>query len=200
MSRLPGLKMDVLPPPAPLELTGYVSENWNRFKQRFQIYIDAIGASEKEERTQTSILLHIIGEPALEVYNTLKWDEEGDREGDNMLLSKVMNKLERYCTSKRNLTLERYRFNNCSQQRGENIGAYLTKLRKHSATCEYGALQDSLVKDRLVFGISDNATRERLLGEEGLTLEKAVKICKAAELFDKKGQSSYNRRFQWYML
>ena len=43
-------------------------------------------------------------------------------------------------------------------------------------------MKDSLVKDRLVCGITDNVTRERLLREEDLTLEKAVKICKAAEL------------------
>ncbi|XP_038075576.1 uncharacterized protein K02A2.6-like [Patiria miniata] len=121
--------MDVLPPPSALELTGNVAENWKRFKQRFQLYIDAIGASKKDDRQQTSILLHVIGEQALDVYNTFKWDEEGDQEGDNMRLAK-----------------------------------------------------DSLVKDRLVCGIVANVTRERLLREEDLTLEKAVKICKAAEL------------------
>jgi len=38
------------------------------------------------------------------------------------------------------------------------------------------------VKDRLVCGITDNVTRERLLREEDLTRERAEKICNAAEL------------------
>ena len=62
------------------------------------------------------------------------------------------------------------------------MDAFLTRLKKHSKTCEFGDLKDSLVKDRLVCGIADNVTRERLLREDDLTLEKAVKVCKAAEL------------------
>ncbi len=176
--------MDVLPPPSALELTGNVAENWKKFKQRFQLYISAIGVSKKVDNDNqlTSILLHVIGEPALDVYNTFKWDEEGDKEGDNMRLAKVMAKLEKYCTPKTNLTLERFHFNNCCQQPGEGIDAYLTRLKKHSKKCEFGTLQDSLVKDRLVCGIVDNVTRERLLRDEDLNLNKAVKICKAAEL------------------
>ena len=34
------------------------------------------------------VLLHVIGEPALEVYNTFKWDEEGAREGVNNMSEK----------------------------------------------------------------------------------------------------------------
>ncbi|XP_038069819.1 uncharacterized protein K02A2.6-like [Patiria miniata] len=185
------------PPPAPppppeiaapvtrkFEVTSKVKMrpfHWNKVSA-LMLYIDAIGASKKDDRQQTSILLHVIGEQALDVYNTFKWDEEGDHEGDNMRLAKVMAKLEKCCTPKTNLTLERFHFNNCCQQPGEGIDAYLTRLKKHSKKCEFGPLQDSLVKDRLVCGIVANVTRERLLREEDLTLEKAVKICKAAEL------------------
>ena len=64
----------VLPPPSPLELTGNVAESWKKFKQRFQLYLDATGGSEKEDKQQTSIFLHVFGEAALEVYNMFKGD------------------------------------------------------------------------------------------------------------------------------
>lgn len=38
-----------------------------------------------------------------------------------------------------------------------------------------------MIKDRLVCGILDNALRERLLREENLDLEKALKLCRATE-------------------
>ena len=38
-----------------------------------------------------------------------------------------------------------------------------------------------MIKDRLVCRIPDNALRERLLREENLDLEKALKLCGAAE-------------------
>ena len=170
--------MDALLPPTPLEMSGNVSENWKKFKQHFQPYIDATGASEKSDKQQMSLLIHVIGESALEVYNTFVWEETEDR----MKLAKVLEHFDEYCTPKTNLTLERFHFNQCVQETGEGVDAYLTRIKKHSKTCEFGDLKDSLVKDCLVCGIADNVTRERLLREENLTLEKAVKICKAAEL------------------
>ena len=142
--------------------------------------MDATGGSEKEDKQQTSIFIHVIGDTALEVY-MFKWHETGDIDGDDMQL-KVMAKFDKYCTPKRNLTLETFHFNNCNQQTEEGIDAYLARLRKHSNTCKFDDLQDSLIKDRLVCGITDNVTRECLLWEADLTLEKAVKACKAAEL------------------
>ena len=70
--------MDALPPPALLELSGNLSENWKKFKQRFQLYIDATGAAEKNNKQKMSLLLHVIGEPALDLYNTFVWEETED--------------------------------------------------------------------------------------------------------------------------
>ena len=59
--------MDKLQPPGPLALQGNLSENW---KQRFELYSAASGLNEKDEKIQSATLLHVIGEEALEVYNT----------------------------------------------------------------------------------------------------------------------------------
>ena len=40
---------------------------------------------------------------------------------------------------------------------------------------------EELLRDRLVFGISDNKVRERLLRESALTLKKTDEICRASE-------------------
>ncbi len=59
---------------------------------------------------------------------------------------------------------------------------YLAELHTLSKTCDFGDLRDSLVRDRIVCGIPDNGLRERLLCEPALTLEKAVNMCRAAEI------------------
>jgi len=59
---------------------------------------------------------------------------------------------------------------------------FLTRVQRLSKKCEFGELCDSLIKDRLVIGINDDNTRERLLRTDDLDLEKAVQLCKAAEL------------------
>ena len=47
-----------------------------------------------------------------------------------------------------------------------------------------GELLDSLNRDRIVCGITSNAVRTRLLKEKDLNLERAVEICKSAEITD----------------
>ena len=70
--------MDKLDHPGPLSLQGNLSENWRRWKQRFELYLTASGTSEKDASVQSATLLHIAGEDALEVYNTFTWDADSD--------------------------------------------------------------------------------------------------------------------------
>ena len=58
-----------LKPPTGLQLTGNLSKNWRKFKQRFEIYSIASGLNEKAEGIQVASLLHLVGEEALEVFN-----------------------------------------------------------------------------------------------------------------------------------
>ena len=53
-------------------------------------------------------------------------------------------------------------------------------LRKLSETCECSTLKNSVIKDRIVLGISDTRTRERLLRISDLTLEKAIDVVLSA--------------------
>lgn len=46
-------------------------------------------------------------------------------------------------------------------------------------------MEESLLRDKIVIGISGDITRERLLAEDGLTLDKAIDICRASELAKK---------------
>ena len=72
-------------------------------------------------------------------------------------------------------------FNTRNQQVGETIDQYLTDLKTKAKSCEFGAITDSLVKDRIVCGILDDGTRSRLLREPDLSLQKALDICRANE-------------------
>ena len=72
--------MEKLPAPKPLRLDGNLAENWRRWKQRFELYIIATEANKKSEKIQSSILLHTIGEDALDVYNTFEFEDLENKE------------------------------------------------------------------------------------------------------------------------
>lgn len=166
-----------LHPPAALQLTGNVAENWKKFKQRFELYLSAIGGDNKSDKVKASVFLHVIGDEALEVYNNFMFNDEADK----LKLAKIKEQFEAYCIPKSNVTFERHRFFTCAQKTGETIDQYVNELRNRSKTCEFGGLTESLIKDRIVCGILDNSLRERMLRDPELDLQKAISMCRAAE-------------------
>ena len=67
------------------------------------------------------------------------------------------------------------------QQEGEPFQVFYTSLRDLSSSCEYGALRNEMIRDRVVIGITNNAVREKLFATKNLSLDKAVEINKAVE-------------------
>ena len=168
--------MDGMKPPEALSLHGNVSDNWRRWKQRFELYLTASGLDKKDSKVQRCTLLHVIGEEALEVFNTFQFGEE---ERDD--LTSLLKKFSEHFEPQTNITYERHVFNTRVQMAGETIDQFVTDLRMKAKTCAFESLRDSLIKDRIVVGILEDGTRARLLRERDLTLEKAVDICRAAE-------------------
>ena len=71
----------------------------------------------------------------------------------------------------------RFRINSRVQEAGENISAYVTELRSIAKNCANdGITPVEILRDRLVLGLRDDKMRERLLGINDLTLEKAIDI------------------------
>ncbi|CAC5366984.1 unnamed protein product [Mytilus coruscus] len=109
-----------------------------------------------------------------EIYNTFNF---GEYEADK--LDVLLKKFEDYCTSKKNATVIRHRFNTRVQSSNESIDQYLTDLKLIAKNCEFEHLKDGLIRDRIVCGTNSSRVKERLLREDGLTLDKAVGICRA---------------------
>ena len=168
-----------LPPPEPLKiLDGNTSLKWKKFKQKWTNYEIATGVSEKEDATRVATFLTVIGEEAVDVYNTFNWATEGDI----LKTARVLEKFDAFCNPRKNTIYERYVFFSRNQENGESIDHYVTVLKTMSDTCEFGELRESLIRDRVVFGIQDNSVRERLLRDHELTLQTAIEKVRSAEL------------------
>lgn len=56
----------------------------------------------------------------------------------------------------------------------ETVLQHITALRELASTCDFGDLQDDMIRDRLVEHLLDQRIREKLLMDCTLTLEKAI--------------------------
>lgn len=67
----------------------------------------ALGASDKGEEVKIAILLHTIGEEALEVYNTFTVTTADE---DDITMEGVLKTFKDYCSPQKNVVFERHQF------------------------------------------------------------------------------------------
>ena len=65
------------------------------------------------------------------------------------------------------------KFNSRYRNPGESVSMFVSELRSLAEFCNYGAVLDDMVRDRLVCGINNASIQHRLLSEPDLTFEKA---------------------------
>lgn len=77
-----------------------------------------------------------------------------------------------------NVLRERYNFFQRCQTAEENFWQFLGDVRRLAESCDFQNLEDSLVRDRLVFGVNNSDLREQLLNDGGdPPLDDIIQIC-----------------------
>ena len=147
------------------------AEIWKSWIQNYNIYESASEIEVKSQKIQIATFLNIIGQEGIDIYNSFD-DNEIEELIDGKTkkikgkenLNWIKNKFQEYFIPKRNITYERYTFN-IREQQNENIETYYAELKKLAKSCEFGELTNSLIKDRMIIGMKDDALRQRFLQE-----------------------------------
>ena len=93
--------------------------------------------------------------------------------------------IEDHLSPKKNVIMERFRFNSRNRKEGESVKEYIVELKKLVRDCQYGDKLSEMMRDRLVCGIGDVTIQRKMLMKEDLTYEDAVKIAFGTELTTK---------------
>ena len=166
-----------IPLPAPLRITSTLAVERKRFKGQWITYVKAAKVDKEEKECQAAIFLACIGTDAYDIYTTMEFAHEENRDDPE----KLIEAFERHCIGEINEVYERYVFHRRQQEPGESFDAFVGDLRRLAKTCEYGAVEESAIRDRIVLGIRDDATRKKLLQTRKLDLMKAIDICRSSE-------------------
>ncbi|KAI5755975.1 hypothetical protein M8J77_021076 [Diaphorina citri] len=153
------------------------AEEWTKWIQRFKIYEMAGGMINFPDERRRAILLHSIGTRGVEIFNSLKVAQDATYD-------QVVSSLEGYFKPKLNVTYERHIFFTCCQNE-LTIDEYVTSLKLKAKTCEFGTLEDGLIRDRIICGIKNTKMKQRLLQEKDLSLEKTVEMLRIQEVTQK---------------
>lgn len=166
-----------VPGPGKLSLEGDAALNFRRFERGWKVYEVGSRVKEQDATIRASILQSYLTAEVLELLETLPFEDPDHRKDADRIL-KV---LEAHFIGTTNETYERYKFNIRSQKKGETFDAFIGAIRVLSKSCNFGALEDSLLRDKIVCGVNKEHTRRKLLAESQLNLAKAINICKADE-------------------
>ncbi|KAJ8893797.1 hypothetical protein PR048_006398 [Dryococelus australis] len=159
----------LLLPPDLVNINGpNASANWEMLYQKFQLYFVATGQANSTDEVKYALLLSLIGEDTLCMYNTFKFS--GNEGHNSNKYADVVAALRNYCTPKKN-TYKMFKFLQ-----------FLPSLKMLIRHCKHGEQEESIVYDRIIQGCEDCALQEVLLRLEDTSLGKIAQHCRVVEL------------------
>ena len=165
-----------------------VGPRWKKWLKLFEMYLAAHDV--KDATRKRALLLYSAGEEVSDIFETLP------DQGEEKDYAKAVTALNGYFQPKVNKTYEIYMFRNASQNSGESLDSYCTRLRRLAQTCEFDH-EDEEIKSHIVVSCSSSRLRRRALREDmnlkelldyGRGLEMSEKQAKGIEEQDKLAQ------------
>lgn len=163
----PALAIPQLAPPGKFDFTN--ANEWPRWTKRFERYRIASGLEKQSEEFQVNAFMYAAGDDAEDILNVLPLTD-----AQKTSYRHVTAAFSKYCVSKRNVIYERACFNRRNQEPGESVESFITAVHTLAEHCEFGALREELIRDRIVVGIRDAKLSENLQLDPDLTLERAI--------------------------
>ena len=117
-----------------------------------------------------------MGDEAEDILASFELSEE-----DAKKFKTVEKKFDDHFNPRRNIIFERAKFNSRKQEDGEPVDVFITALHTLSEHCNYGALRNEMIRDRIVVGIRDARLSEKLQLDHKLTLDVAVTAVRQSE-------------------
>jgi hypothetical protein len=147
--------------------------DWEKWRKRFERFMILSGNEAGSDADKINCLLYCMGDRAEDVIKRFPATQSYEE---------TLKGLDEIFTPRKNIIYERYRFNTRKQGEDESIDIFITDLFKLAETCDYGTLREELIRDRIIVGMRDKTTSERLLQRQKLNLSEVIQATKQAEL------------------
>ena len=125
--------------------------------QRFERFRKATGIDTQTGETQGNTLIYTMVNK-----RTIYSSHSNSPPNRRTILKKWKKKFENYFIAKRNIIFDRPKFVSRSQQVGESVDSIITDLYGLERYCNFGALKEELIRDRIIVGLQNRELSEKL--------------------------------------
>lgn len=173
--------MGSLKPPRPLLINSDIdmAREWSEWIDEYECYTIAAKVNTESAEIRLANFKTVIGREAVRLINNSGLADEKKND-----LDEIKKKLKEHFVPMRNKTYERCKFHRIRQQESEAFDDFLQKIREQVHKCEFNNI-DEFITDQIALGVRCENTQQKLWIEDELTMEKAIKICRAAERANK---------------
>ncbi len=173
-------------PPAPLETGAQSRNDWIRWKEDWDDYAVVQDIASKPDVMQCSLFRIALGADGKKLLRNQPVPMDPAKDDGTALpttkMTTLMIMMVKAVVGEVNNTYERYVFRCRVQQKGESVDDFILALRELQKTCDVCEhMTERFLKDQVIYGVSDDAIKEKLLQERDLTLAKCLDMCRAAE-------------------
>lgn len=171
-----------IPFPEPLKLEGNIKENVANFRDAFDIYLIASGLELREERVKVATFKAALGTEARKIFNL--WPLT-PAESDTV--EACLTSLAKYMVPQKDVKLARYEFFQCCQRpatdecSAESVIHFINRARELVKDCNFGDLQDEMLRDKIITGILDMNLKKRFIEQQNLTSAMVIAQCQTEE-------------------
>jgi hypothetical protein len=167
--------------------------SWKKWFAKFENMLRALDVT--TDARKKAMLLHYVGEETYDIYDSFTNEQKGVGavDGDNRPneYAVATKSLTDYFTPKKNTTYEVFKFRQATQNPGENIDSFCTRLRTLASTCEFHNAETEILS-QILQGCTSSRLRRKSL-KDGYNLKQVIDEARAIELSESRAAEMENR-------
>lgn len=140
----------------------HFKESWENYKMAPRLY--TLGKPE-----QAAILKTAMGEDCFKIISNLKLEDVRSNDPDELIRA-----IEENLAPEKNVIYNRVIFNETCQDMSEGAEIYIDRLRGLVKVCEYGEMEQELLRDKLVISTIYTELKCQFMSDKLLTLDKVI--------------------------
>lgn len=149
--------------------------SWRTWRQKFDLISTATYLNQQPKEVPAATFLINFGEDARKTYSIFELATD-EQKSDIQVLK---HKFEAYYKPVLNLVYHEFCSGKGDQNDGESFENWLTD-RVLAKSCEFGELEERMLRSRIILGIRDKKLQEKLVSENA-SFAKSVEMCRSRE-------------------